>query len=274
MNSEQIINSHVLDILFENKNKAYGAYDLRRFYQRRLSKAIGCMLLGATVISAVAFIPKKKVVEKELETTTMMVMREAEKPKEKPKEKPQQKPQQPAKQQLFTSNVVIKPNSAVTDTVRQIDDNVAIGSSNIDLPTGGGEPLVGVGNGPSNGDPGPIVDPVPDPQPVFNPEIPVDNPDVQPQFVGGINALRKYLERNLSNPEEVEEGQKITVRASFVVGYDGKLKSFDIIQDGGDAFNKEVLRVLKKMPDWIPGKDNGRNVSVNYTIPVIFVAGQ
>ena len=56
-----------------------------------------------------------------------------------------------------------------------------------------------------------------------------------------------------------------------MVGFDGKLQGFETIEDGGAAFNKEVIRVLKKMPEWIPGKSNGENVAVYYTIPVKFV---
>ena len=62
----------------------------------------------------------------------------------------------------------------------------------------------------------------------------------------------------------------MSVKVTFVVGYEGKLKGFKITEDGGEVFNKEVIRVLKKMPDWIPGKANGENVSVYYTIPVKF----
>jgi protein TonB len=69
----------------------------------------------------------------------------------------------------------------------------------------------------------------------------------------------------------MEEGEVVSVKMKFVVGYDGKLKGFETIQDGGEDFNKEVLRVLKKMPEWEPGKSNGQNVSVYYTIPVKFV---
>ena len=56
----------------------------------------------------------------------------------------------------------------------------------------------------------------------------------------------------------------------FVVDYTGKLKSFVTVQDGGQAYNNEVVRVLKKMPDWVPGKTKGENVSVYYVIPVRF----
>ena len=56
------------------------------------------------------------------------------------------------------------------------------------------------------------------------------------------------------------------------MGYDGALKGFEIVEDGGDEYNQEVIRVLKKMPRWIPGKSEGRNVSVFYLIPVSFMS--
>ena len=59
-----------------------------------------------------------------------------------------------------------------------------------------------------------------------------------------------------------------------MVGYDGVLKGFETVEDGGKAFNQEVIRVLKKMPTWIPGKTSGENVSVYYTIPVKFVSSR
>ena len=85
-----------------------------------------------------------------------------------------------------------------------------------------------------------------------------------------MDALRKFLERNLKTPQDLEEGQHVIVKIRFIVGYDGTLKGFETMQDGGTAFNNEVVRVLKKMPQWIPGKTNGENVSVYFTIPVNF----
>jgi periplasmic protein TonB len=63
----------------------------------------------------------------------------------------------------------------------------------------------------------------------------------------------------------------VSVKVKFIVGYDGQLKGFETIEDGGVAFNNEVIRVLKKMPNWIPGKISGENVSVFYTVPVKFM---
>ena len=97
-----------------------------------------------------------------------------------------------------------------------------------------------------------------------------DAVDVLPAYPGGMDAFRKFLEKNLQTPGEMENGETVSVRVKFVVDYTGKLKSFITVQDGGEAYNKEVVRVLKKMPDWIPGKTKGENVSVYYVIPVKF----
>ena len=92
-----------------------------------------------------------------------------------------------------------------------------------------------------------------------------------PSYPGGMDALKRFLQKNLTNPRDLEEGEMVSVKIRFVVGYDGKLKSFTTVQDGGEEFNKEVVRVLKKMPEWVPGKTKGQNVSVYYVIPVKFV---
>ena len=99
-----------------------------------------------------------------------------------------------------------------------------------------------------------------------------DEVDVLPSYPGGMDALRKFLEKNLQTPTEMEADETVTVRVKFVVDYTGKLKSFVTVLDGGEAYNKEVVRVLRKMPDWVPGKTRGENVSVYYIIPVKFTA--
>ena len=97
-----------------------------------------------------------------------------------------------------------------------------------------------------------------------------DAVDVLPSYPGGMDALRKFLQKHLQTPDELESGESVSVRVKFVVDYTGKLKSFVTVQDGGQAYNNEVVRVLKKMPDWIPGKTKGENVSVYYVVPVRF----
>ena len=64
----------------------------------------------------------------------------------------------------------------------------------------------------------------------------------------------------------------ISVKVKFVVNYNGRLEAFNVLESGGYIFDNEVLRVLRKMPLWIPGKSNGENVSVYYTVPVKFTS--
>ena len=90
-------------------------------------------------------------------------------------------------------------------------------------------------------------------KPTVNIISPRATADVMPQYPGGMKELIKFLKKNLVAPAEIDE-EEIGVKIKFVVNYDGSLVSFNIMQSGGDIFDNEVIRVLKKMPKWIPGK--------------------
>ncbi|HMC99221.1 MAG TPA: energy transducer TonB [Ferruginibacter sp.] len=270
MNKETIMQADVLDIIFENRNKSYGAYDLRKFYNARLTKAILFTVATMLVLSAFTFLPsKKKNRDDGMITTKPVFIPKAPEKKvepEKPKTPPQQQAAKTASVQPTSNPVIVK--DVEVPKISAITDSTVISA----------RPSTGTpGNGPAIVQPvitdpgGGGTDPV---KPVVDKTTPTFTAEVMPEFPGGMPALYKFLKRNLQNPQDVEEGQTISVKVQFVVGYDGKLQRFQTIEDGGEAFNNEVLRVLKKMPDWIPGKTNGENVSVYYTIPVKFVAEQ
>lgn len=264
--------SDVLDIIFENRNKAYGAYSLRKFYNNRLLKSLGLMLAGIILLSAFTLIPDKKnnKDEEKIETVMAQVLPEI-KPHEKEPEKPKEQPQ-PVKTNVATvqstTNIKIVPSNTDVKPIDAITDSVALGNV-----TSAGKPgdvaVVGTPGDGGGNEPGKGNDPVV--EPVVDINVPLTTPDVMPEFPGGVNALRRFLQKNLTNPRDMEENELVSVKVRFVVGYDGKLKSFETVEDGGEEFNKEVVRVLKKMPEWIPGKTKGQNVSVYYTIPVKFV---
>lgn len=271
MKTELIMKSDVLDIIFENRNKAYGAYYLRKFYNNRLMKSLALMMAVVVVLSAFTFIPKmKKDVKAELVYVNDYELKKLEDKIPEP-EKPKDPPV-PPKQNLpsvqYNSKINIVPDNTVVKPLETITDSTVI--ANITKPGEGGEgPLVGE---PKDGgdDPGKGKEPVT--EPAINPAVPSASAEIMPEYPGGIDGLRKFLQRNLTNPRDLEENEVVSVKVRFVVGYDGKLKGFETVQDGGEEFNKEVIRVLKKMPDWVPGKTRGQNVSVYYTIPVKFVA--
>ena len=271
MKSELILNSDVLDIIFENKNKAYGAYNLRKYYNNRLYKSMAIMFGLAAVFTAFSFIPKND--RKPQIIYTMMPLGSAPIEKQKEKEKPKTETAvKPQASQRLPSIVTIVPDNTLTDTLHTFNPDVAIGLKNVPADsTGGGTPGPGNGEGGGNDT---VAAPATPPTPAFNPDIPLESPEIMPSYPGGNEALRKFLQKNLVNPKEMEEGELVKVVIRFVVNQEGKLKSFDVVQDGGEEFNKEVIRVLKKMPAWIPGKSNGRDVSVYYSIPIKFVPNE
>jgi periplasmic protein TonB len=269
MKTDAILKADVLDIIFENRNKSYGAYSLRKFYNNRLYKALG--LMGCLVIMLSSFTYFIKT-DKVLITNICEIGPELVPPPKDPikPEKPKVLHNQPiaataAKKtpsQAWTALVISdKPN------IKPIDALVDGKLIDIEERKGDGEiPKVVIPNLPKGVDSASIVGEVN----VIDKNKVEEFAEVMPAYPGGMDALRKYLEKNLQNPEEIEEGQTISVKVRFVVGYDGALKNLEIVEDGGSAFNNEVLRVVKKMKAWIPGKTKGENVSVYYTIPIKF----
>ncbi len=270
MKTDAILNADVLDIIFENRNKSYGAYSLRKFYNNRLYKAMGITFSFAALLFALSFIQKEKVLPAPYitEPYVFKLLPPVAPTPEKPKEN--SAPQKPATAkvkpptQLFANNIQITKDD-LAYKIQDLKDDTQFGTENRK-----GDPaaplLVGkkIPEGPETGGLPEI------PKPTVDVNTPSATAEVMPQFPGGMAALRKFLENNLRNPQDLDEGQEVVVKIRFIVGYDGTLKGFETIQDGGKVFNNEVMRVLKKMPQWIPGKTKGENVSVYYMIPVNF----
>jgi protein TonB len=269
MNSNAILSSDVLDLLFENRNKKYGAYILRKFYPNRLKTSLYMMLGMAAILSAFTFLPEKKITGNKPDIFGGPVFREItiEKTPEAPKPT-QQKIVTPPVQKL-TSSFNIVANTDSSDVLNEItDQQIGLVTNNTDI-TGGpvdiGPAIAGSGSGNE------IEKPA---ETEINTNIPVEDPDVQATFPGGEAALVNFLQKNLRAPDEMEAGGSVQVKIKFVVGFEGNLQAFAVQQDGGVVFNNEVIRVLKKMPRWNPGKKGGRNVPVYYSLPVKFAAAE
>lgn len=269
MNKELLLKSDVLDIIFENRNKLYGAYNLRKYYDQRMNKAVGIVLCFAAVISALTFLPKKDRIVSRPYIFDEIKLADITKTKTIiPEVKPVTKT---VKQSVSTTAKLLSKIKFVgvkdsSDQLVNIDKQAIGSNTNNTIIPGGPSIVVPVitGSVENNQTVVPVVDKI----------TPMYKADVMPSYPGGWDALKKFLERNLHNPKEMEEGESVNVKVRFVVGYNGKLQSFVNVLDGGDEFNKEVVRVLKKMPEWIPGSSNGENVSVYYTIPIKFVPGE
>lgn len=96
-------------------------------------------------------------------------------------------------------------------------------------------------------------------------------PDVMPTFPGGESALMDYIGRNVQYPSSAQElGKEGRVVIRFTIDADGSTKNFEIVKSLDPAFDDAAIRTLKNMPKWKPGRKNGINVPVYYTIPILF----
>lgn len=267
MNTENILKADLLDIIFENRNKNYGAYPLRKYYHERIYKALGITFLMFSILSVYILLHKPNVIL----TSPFQIPDTESGPRKIPEKKTPppvaQKPKVQAQKQFNSTNFSnIKIVDSTDRTAKPIKnlDSTDISNADIDGPENK-KPVVKAPVGPEVFKVGNTT------TSQVNKEVPQYNVDIMPAFPGGNDALIRFLQRNLRNPRDLEDGEMISVKIMFVVGYDGTLKAFKTIEDGGAEFNNEVIRVLKKMPAWIPGKTAGENVSVYYTIPVKFV---
>jgi len=98
-----------------------------------------------------------------------------------------------------------------------------------------------------------------------------DEVEVMPKFPGGDKALQKFLQDNIVYPKSAREsGIEGRVLIKFIVEKDGSLSNFTIVESAHPILDNEVLRLLKSMPNWTPGKENGKLINVYLTLPVIF----
>lgn len=265
MNAENILRSDVLDIIFENRNKQYGAYELRKQYNNRLYKAMSAMLL--LVLSLIAWdyirhnwnqhnnnngVPVPV-------SDSAIILTPVEIPKEQPKPQTQVQPP-PASIRDVVPRIV--PDKDATDTMPTIDDKAdkVISDKTVEGPP----PTSDVQTDAPKAT-GPATEPAPEPVP--EPKV-VEVAEKMPQFPGD---LGRFLGRYLNVPEGVlEPGQRIRVPVKFVVNQDGNLSDIEFIGQVDNAFKKEIMRVMSKMPKWTPGSQNGRLVAVYFTIPIVF----
>ncbi len=271
MKAESILKADILDIIFQNKNKDYGAYQLRKLYPNRLKKSIGITMLLVLVFAGLQGwrTPKKTVV---LEVGEVIDIKDFKHPIDKPKDKPKEAQSQFVKKQIaevpFTPPI-ITPDPLVKNTIpenKQVDTSFISTKFN---PNGGQDSgFVGV----KPGDPKVILF-VKGTTDVIVPtdEDPTFDPSVMPEFPGGVDALKRFMLNNLRQPDDINEGEKFVVLAQFVVDKNGSISNVQILQNGREDLDAEVMRVINRMPKWKAGSQNGNPVAVYYKMPISFV---
>jgi protein TonB len=271
MEANKYLKADFLDILFEGKNKEYGAYELRRKYQNRVAKAlIITLILCLLAVGALALTTYlKNNIEKNAKPVPKdVVLQEVniKQPDVPPPPPPPPAPEPPkVKPQVqYTPPKVVKDNEVKPQ--EQPPDLSQIKDRAISTVTKAGD-VNGI-------DPGLVAEkgtgvtgaPPADANKVFQ------FVEQMPSFPGGEDALMKYLHDHIRYPAVAREnGIQGTVVVQFVVNTDGSIVDVKTVgAKKGGGLEEEAVRVVKGMPKWRAGKQNGRSVRVQYSLPIRF----
>jgi periplasmic protein TonB len=264
------------EMLFENRNKEYGAYFLRKNYNRHLSKALLIGVAPLLLFFLSSFIIARNTVKKIKPTidTSQRIINWPENPPTLPKP-PKEESNLPIKKVKVKTMVIPTEVTPVEDikSIVAVDiptddelENVAIGIKNQE-----GKAAEGSFNLPSEIEQKGVFEKASEPP--VKPEIDKTfiTSEVMPEFEGGIQKMYKWLGKNLKYPLLASNhGIEGRVIVTFVVEKDGGISNVEILKGVGFGCNEEAERVIKAMPKWKAGLQNGKPVRVRYTIPLNF----
>jgi periplasmic protein TonB len=271
MDINKILSADILDILFEGKNKQYGAYDLRKTYNKRLTKALlltaaFALLIFLTTVFASVFQKKDGETLDVLDTQMAEIKKDVPPPPVVPPPPPPKPPPPPEINQVkFTPPKVVK-DEEVVEQVETIKEDQVISTKTVE--SDNKEQIV---QAPVE-DKGSTVAVVPqkedDEGKIFT------KVEVEAGFPGGDAAWRNYLQKNLNTEVPADNGAgegTYTVIVKFVVSKDGSLSQIECETDPGFGVCQEAIRVIKRTKNWTPAIQNGRNVNAYRRQPITFL---
>ncbi len=266
MNSQQLLSAEILDIIFEGRNKEYGAYELRKHYNRRMFYALGGMMLFIGLLLAGYFVSGKNNGKTNIQPISTVIelvdieKTESEKPIPVP---PPPTPPQEVNSRIYTAPLIVdevpeneRPpemdelDNAVISTVNNYSDVY----SDIVAP-----PIEAVGNG--------IIEAPPVPE---NENKVWTKVEIESEFPGGLASWKRFLLKTLNYPEDaIEEVVSGTVVVKFIVDQEGNVSEVEAIS-GPDLLKAEAIRVIKKSGKWTAAIQNGRKVKSYKFQPLTF----
>ena len=268
-----------VEMVFAGKNKEYGAYQLRKGTSGRNIKALLILVIAAALVGgflAWKVIEQKQAEEQQAYMEAMELAKLQQQAKKEEKKKEPVKPKVEMKKEIpvaretqkFTAPVIKKDELVKEENqakqMDKLDDKVAVGTENKE----------GVKDRTVEAVRNDIAVAAPPPPPAPKPEVATKIFDVveeMPSFPGGNGALMSYLASNIKYPVVAQEnGVQGRVIVSFVVERDGSISDVRVARSVDPSLDREAQRVVKSMPRWKPGKQNGSAVRVKYTVPVVF----
>ena len=268
-----------VEMVFAGKNKEYGAYQLRKGTSGRNIKALLILVIAAALVGgflAWKVIEQKQAEEQQAYMEAMELAKLQQQAKKEEKKKEPVKPKiEPKKEipvardtQKFTAPVIKKDELVKEENqVKQmdkLDEKVAVGTENKE----------GTKSRLAEAVRSDIAVAAPPPPPAPKPEVSnkvFDVVEEMPHFPGGPAALQAFLSSNTKYPVVAQEnGVQGRVIVSFVVERDGSITDVRVVRSVDPSLDREASRVVRSMPRWSPGKQNGSTVRVKYTVPVVF----
>lgn len=253
-----------IDMVFEGRNKAYGAYVLRK---ENPKVTLIALFIGAAIFASLLALPmldwSSDNDEVEEKVTMVDMAKLAAPPVEEPKPLIPPPPPPPPAPKIdevkFVKPKVVEKEKVVEEikTIEELKDK-NVGAKDV-----------------KGRDDGKIVIDAPSGEGDKDAKIVEDNTvynavEVKPDFPGGLQKFYDFVGKNYRAPEEDIRGK---VYVQFVVEKDGSLTDIKVMRDIGYGTGAEAIRVLKKSPRWKPGIQNGRAVRVLYSLPISIVGG-
>jgi protein TonB len=266
METNKILSADVLDILFDGRNKEYGAYTLRKGYNGRLGRSLLVMGGVVVVLFMMSFVTRKGphgVKPAAPDVVTLSIAPDHPLPPP---------PQVPVRVQPVATvrdvRIRIVPDKEATDPIPENKD--------LEIPKIGTQTVAGLADdvvGPpaalSEGK-GNVVE-----APKVEDDAPYTDVQIESTYPGGVPAWARFLNKNFRYPDAaVSEGVTGTVLVRFIVDKDGNVSDVEAVSGPDkDGLREEAVRVIKKSSKWVPAVQNGRNVKSYKWQPVTFVLG-
>lgn len=265
-----------VDMVFDGKNKSYGAFQLRKGTSGRNIKSLIILVIAAALVGG--FLAWKVIEQKQAEQQAAYMeamelsklQKEAKKQEKKEVVKPKVEPKKEipvARQtQKFTAPVIKKDELVKEENqikqMDKLDDKVAVGTENHEGTKD--RNVEAVRNDIA------VNTPPPAPKEEVTNKV-FDVVEVMPSFPGGQGALMSYLSSHTKYPVVAQEnGVQGRVTVSFVVERDGSITDVHVVRSVDPSLDREAARVVSSMPNWQPGKQNGSAVRVKFNVPVQF----
>ena len=270
MEANKILSADFLDLLFEDRNKEYGAYNLRKTYNRRITRAliitasVAALAIGGSLLASNLKSSKDNKIK--LQEMTLTEVKQEEEKKIIPPPPPPPKVEPPkVEMKQFTPPVIKKdeevekpppPQEELKDAKIDVVNQEGIKDDNIATP-------VVIDEGKQ------IVE---EKKPDDENKI-FDKVEIEAKFPGGDGKWRQYLERNcnaqVATDAGAPEGTYTTV-VQFVVDKEGNISDVKSMTNHGYGMEEEAVRVIKKGPNWTPAVQNGRQVKAYRKQPITF----